>query len=106
MSIEIHVTDDLGETQTLTGEADGTLMELLRDESSGVEGICGGCAACGTCHIVVDEPWQAGLGEPGMDEQILLEALNERTTGSRLSCQLRLAPEMSGMSLTIVPAEC
>lgn len=106
MSIEIHVTDDLGQSQTLTGKAGGTLMELLRDESSGVEGICGGCAACGTCHVVVDEEWHAGLAEPGPDEAILLDALNEKTTGSRLSCQLRLVPEMSGMSLTIVPAEC
>ncbi|WP_027854198.1 2Fe-2S iron-sulfur cluster-binding protein [Marinobacterium litorale] len=106
MTIEIQVTDDLGQTQTLNGEDGNTLMELLRDESSGVDGVCGGCAACGTCHIVVAEEWHSQLPPPGMDEEILLEALNERTDGSRLSCQIRLAPEMSGMALTIVPAEC
>ena len=106
MTIAIQVTDDQGRTRTLSGEASTTLMELLRDESSGVDGICGGCASCGTCHIVVDEAWQARLPSPGMDEEALLDALNERTWGSRLSCQIRLTPEMNGLTLTIVPAEC
>ncbi len=106
MTIAIQVTDDQGQTQTLSGEASSTLMELLRDESSGVDGVCGGCAACGTCHIVVDDDWHARLPPPGMDEEILLDALNERTECSRLSCQIRLTPEMDGLTLTIVPAEC
>ncbi len=95
MTIEIQVTDDQGQTRSLTGEAGNTLMELLRDESSGVDGVCGGCAAC---HIVVEENWVEQLAPPGMDEKILLSALNERTAGSRLSCQIRLAPEMNGLS--------
>ncbi len=106
MTIAIQVTDDQGQTQTLSGEASSTLMELLRDESSGVDGICGGCAACGTCHVVVEDAWHARLPPPGMDEEILLDALNERTEGSRLSCQIRLTQEMDGLTLTIVPAEC
>jgi len=106
MTIEIQVTDDQGQTQSLIGEAGNTLMELLRDESSGVDGVCGGCAACGTCHIVVEERWVEQLAPPGMDEEILLSALNERTAGSRLSCQIRLSPDMSGLALAIVPAEC
>lgn len=106
MTIEIHVTDDLGQQQMLTGQPGNTLMELLRDESSGVEGVCGGCAACGTCHIVVTNEWLDQLPVPNMDEEALLEALNERTAGSRLSCQIRLATQMSGLSLRIVPTEC
>lgn len=106
MSIQINVIDANGLQQQLQAEPGSSLMELLRDHSSGVEGVCGGCCACGTCHVVLDEAWQQPSGNSKPEEEALLEALDERTQGSRLSCQLRLSTEMNGLSLRIVPAEC
>ncbi|GAB0154251.1 MULTISPECIES: 2Fe-2S iron-sulfur cluster-binding protein [unclassified Marinobacterium] len=106
MSIQIHVIDANGHQQRLQADPGSSLMELLRDQSSGVEGICGGCCACGTCHIVLESDWQPLLGTAQPEEEALLDALDERTSGSRLSCQLRLSQEMDGLSLRIVPAEC
>lgn len=106
MSIQINVIDANGMQQRLQADPGSSLMELLRDQSSGVEGVCGGCCACGTCHIVLESDWQPLLGTAQPEEEALLDALDERTSGSRLSCQLRLSHEMDGLSLRIVPAEC
>lgn len=105
MNILVNVTDDGGRQQQLEAAANTTLMEILRDHSSGVEGVCGGCAACGTCHVVVDADWQSRLPPIKPEEEALLEALEERAAGSRLSCQLRLEPDLHGLGLRIVPAE-
>ena len=106
MSIHVHVTGADDVAAILQADDGVVLMELLRDESSGVEGVCGGCAACGTCHIVVDDAWIEQLPAIAEEEQALLEALDVDEAGSRLSCQITLNPELDGLALRIVPAEC
>lgn len=59
----------------------------------GVEGECGGCLTCATCHVFAPE----GLGEPGDDEDAMLEETEvPRRPESRLSCQITVTAEMDG----------
>lgn len=106
MGIRIEVTAASGQHQQLVADDGAVLMELLRDQSDGVEGVCGGCAACGTCHVHIDQAWLERLPEATAAERELLEALDAHDPRSRLSCQIRLQPELDGLSLRIVPAEC
>jgi ferredoxin, 2Fe-2S len=71
--------------------------------SHGVDGIlaeCGGGAVCGTCHVYVDDAWIDRLPCVGIDEDALLEGVTaERRPNSRLSCQIKIVPELDGLVL-------
>jgi 2Fe-2S ferredoxin len=57
---------------------------------------CGGAAMCATCHAYV-EP-MAGLPPVGaVEEEMLESAAAERRPTSRLSCQIKLKPELDGL---------
>ncbi|MCU1691865.1 MAG: (2Fe-2S)-binding protein [Frankiales bacterium] len=76
---------------------------------NGVPGIvaeCGGSMSCATCHVYVDEVWQAVVGPAaGLEDDMLDEALADRLPGSRLSCQLDVTPELDGLSVVVPPVQ-
>lgn len=68
---------------------------------AGIDGIvaeCGGQAMCATCHVYVDSAWADRLPPVGDDEDEMLEdTVCERTSESRLSCQLPVTDELDGL---------
>ena len=92
--ISVKVTTRDGEEKTVTqGAGHTTLMQMLYEEDIGVEAVCGGCASCATCHVLIDPNWMGKLPERDQAELMLLQYAEfydpER---SRLSCQLALTP--------------
>lgn len=82
------------------------LMDALRDANTGVEGTCGGMMSCGTCHVYVQADWLVRLPAKSQDETDMLEAIAEIVTvkpESRLSCQIPVTEELSGLHLEIGP---
>lgn len=67
----------------------------------GIDGIvaeCGGNAMCATCHVYVDESWIARLASMSEEENELLDGVAaERQKNSRLSCQIKVTPELDGL---------
>jgi len=81
-----------------------SLMTVLRQRATGVEGICGGACACGTCHVYVHPDWRARLPPTDADEEALLDCLpSRRPDESRLSCQITLTPDLDGLMVTVAP---
>ena len=80
-----------------------TLMQAATGH--GVDGIvaeCGGSCICATCHVWVDEPWAAQLPPPEPHElEMLALVAAERRPGSRLSCQIRLGPQLQGLVVRV-----
>ena len=69
---------------------------------AGITGQCGGAMACGTCHVYVDPAWYAKTGAPDDMESDMLEiTVAERKPTSRLSCQIKAAPELDGLILRV-----
>ena len=65
-----------------------------------IEGECGGCLSCATCHVFVDPEWFAKTGEIDDIEDTMLEMTDvEREDNSRLSCQIIASPELDGLVL-------
>ena len=71
-----------------------------------IEGECGGCLSCATCHVFVDEAWLAKTGEVDDVEDTMLEMTDvEREPNSRLSCQIVASPELDGLILRVPEPE-
>jgi ferredoxin, 2Fe-2S len=72
--------------------ASGTsvMLAAVRNGVSGIEGECGGCLDCATCHVYIDETQVAALPPPRDDElELLVSVSAPRKPNSRLSCQLK-----------------
>lgn len=68
----------------------------------GIDGECGGCLSCATCHVYVDEAHAARLRPPAADELDMLTGVAaERRPTSRLSCQISMTPELDGIVVHI-----
>ena len=79
-----------------------TVMEnAVRNAVPGIEAECGGACACATCHVYVDEAWVAITGEPEAMEEDMLDFAQDVQPNSRLSCQIRVKPELDGLIVRI-----
>jgi ferredoxin, 2Fe-2S len=104
--LQLIVTVRSGEECHVTGKLGDTLMETLRAADVGdIQALCGGCCSCATCHVYVDPALLDVLPAMGQDERDLLDGVEFRRPNSRLSCQLRLAPELEGLRVTVGTGE-
>ena len=100
--IEISFTEADGNTCVLSAEPGGTLLNAIL--GAGIKGIvaeCGGGCSCGTCHVHVDPDWTGRLPVPADDETDMLSLAEDVTEQSRLACQIRLVPELDGLSVAL-----
>lgn len=79
-------------------------MEGIRDAGE-IEAVCGGQGVCATCHVHVSPEWVEIVGPPGDVEAELLDSSLERRPNSRLSCQIVMTDEISGLEIAIAQAE-
>ena len=103
---KLVVTNREGETSEIEVEDGLTVMEAVRDNGfDELLALCGGCCSCATCHVFVEDTAGGSLPEMSEDEDDLLESSDHRNEKSRLSCQIPLTAELSGMKVTIAPED-
>ena len=91
--------------QVVECEPEMTLMEVARLHNvPGIEAECGGACACATCHVYVDEAWRDRTGTPSQMEEDMLDFAFDVRDSSRLSCQIKVKPELDGL-IVRVPAK-
>ena len=96
--VQITYIDADGASRTVEGEVGATVMETaIRNGVPGIVAECGGACACATCHVYVDEEWRAATGEPQPMEEDMLDFASDVRPNSRLSCQIRVKPELDGL---------
>lgn len=92
----------------LAFDADAGTSVMQTAVSNGVTEIvaeCGGTLACATCHVYVADDFLDKLPPISEDEEEMLDyTASPREPGSRLSCQLRLGPDLDGIVVRL-PAE-
>lgn len=89
--------------QVIEAEPGQSLMKAAVDANiHGIEADCGGSLTCATCHVMIGAPWAAMLSPPIPDETDMLDfASSPVGPDSRLSCQVRLTPDMDGMEVRL-----
>ena len=99
--MKIRVIDRDGNKHELEGDPNSTLMEILRDADLDIEAACGGCCACATCHVYINDQWLEKISPKDDDEESMLDQAFEVRNTSRLSCQISLSDELDGIELEI-----
>lgn len=103
--ITLIVRDRGNQVREIQAGENQLLMEVLREYEWGVPAICGGVCSCATCHVYLDEAWREAFPEPDYDEEDLVETLEHKQPGSRLSCHLTLGEAHDGLALALAPDE-
>ena len=100
---KIIVKDREGNVQELSADIGLTLMEIIRDAGMDIEAACGGCCACATCHLYVDNDWLSKLNAKEDDEESMLDQAFNVQDNSRLGCQIEFNDELDGIKVELDP---
>ena len=96
-------TDRQGKVIELTAELGMSLMEIIRDAGMDIEAACGGCCACATCHIYVENEWVPKLIKADEDEESMLDQAFDVKSNSRLGCQIQFTQDLDGIKVELAP---
>jgi ferredoxin, 2Fe-2S len=97
---KITFIDTAGTARTVEGEVGATVMETaIKNGVPGIEAECGGACACSTCHVYIEEPWLAKVGEPSPMEEDMLDFAYDVQPNSRLSCQIKVTEDIDGLTV-------
>jgi 2Fe-2S ferredoxin len=100
--VKITFVQPDGTRQVVEAEPGITVMEAAKlNLVPGIEAECGGACACATCHVYVDEAWRQGTGAPSQMEEDMLDFAFEVREESRLSCQIKVSPDLDGLIVRV-----
>jgi 2Fe-2S ferredoxin len=98
MPIVKFIEHDGAQHQVEVPVGDSVMQGAVNHGISGIAADCGGGLACATCHCYVDEAWTDRAGAPSETERQMLDATaSPRKPNSRLSCQITVTDELSGL---------
>lgn len=100
----IHVTfiGKDGQAVEVAASEGASLMETaIRNGVAGIEAECGGACSCATCHVYVDPEWRDKVGAPNAMEADMLDMAFDVELNSRLACQIRVSPELDGLTVRL-----
>jgi 2Fe-2S ferredoxin len=104
--VKLVVTDKDGRVVEVEARAGLSIMENIRELPRSVEAICGGLCSCATCHVLVDDDWAGRLAPRRFEERLMLAGSPLfDAVRSRLSCQIKVIPELEGLRLTVAPGD-
>lgn len=87
-------------------EGMSAMEAALNNAVPGIDGDCGGQAACATCHVFVDPDWLGRTGRADPEVELpLLELAEGIQENSRLACQIFLTSDLDGLVLRMPEAQ-
>lgn len=97
------ITPDGNRHEIIAKDGVSVMQTALAADLEGIIGECGGSMMCATCHCY-DEEGRAGPRSDG-EEEMLESAVSEVTDQSRLSCQIKVSPDLDGMVIRLPAAQ-
>lgn len=78
------------------------MQAAVMENIKGIDGECGGCLSCATCHVYVESLAAGDLPAKDPDEESLLEGVAaELRPESRLACQIVMTPALVGLVVRV-----
>jgi 2Fe-2S ferredoxin len=72
----------------------------------GIMGDCGGDVSCATCHVFIDASFLSKIPPPERNEDEMLDfTATARECNSRLSCQILMTEELSGLTVRVAESQ-
>lgn len=103
--VKITFVEHDGSRTEVEAEVGQSLMKAATYGSvAGISADCGGNCACGTCRIYVPAERRGQLPAIKGSEQEMIDYWGDTTDGVRLSCQIKVNPEMDGLVIQL-PAD-
>lgn len=98
-----------GTTREVDAPLGLSVMEIAqKNDIEEIEGACGGCMACATCHVYVHPDWWGKClpeGERSLEEEDMLDLAFDVRDLSRLGCQIVITEDMDGLVVALPGAE-
>ena len=99
---KVTFIEDNGKPHTIELAEGWSLMEgAVKNSVPGIDADCGGACACATCHVYVDPDWTAALPPKSDSEEAMLDFALVTSPNSRLSCQIKVTPELDGLIVRV-----
>lgn len=92
-----YIENDGTEHQVEVGNGLTVMEGAIRNMVPGIDADCGGACACATCHVYVDQAFEAKTGERSSMEESMLDFASDVQDNSRLSCQIKVTDELDGL---------
>lgn len=67
----------------------------------GIDADCGGECSCATCHALISAEWQTKLDAPSESEESMLDLNPDRSSESRLTCQIKMSDDLDGIVVNL-----
>lgn len=100
--VKIIYVEHSGAEHTVEVPEGWSLMEgAVKNRVPGIDAECGGACACATCHAYVEGEWAGKVPPLQETEESLLGFAQDRRPTSRLSCQIKVTPELEGFVLRL-----
>lgn len=91
-----------GTEHVVQEEVGRSLMQAAVDHLvPGIVADCGGSCSCATCHGYIDTAWASQLPATDDNEKSMLECVLDGADNSRLTCQIRITPELDGLIIRL-----
>ncbi len=79
------------------GDGEVVMRVAVRSGFSGILAECGGACSCATCHVHIDKSWYKQVPLRSELETEMLDFAEGVDDTSRLSCQIKITPELDGI---------
>jgi len=80
---------------------DSIMTAAVSNLVPGIDADCGGECSCATCHVLISPEWQAKLEATSETEESMLDLNPDRSTESRLSCQIIVSDNLDGIVVNL-----
>ena len=100
--VQITFIHDDGREEVVNVQPGASLMHAAT--GAGIDSIvaeCGGAAMCATCHIYLEDDDASVPAMNEVEDEMLNSTASERRAGSRLSCQIKITPELDGLRVRL-----
>ncbi len=101
-AVNFLYVDKQGGVTEVTAQPGETLMEVATANGvAGIDADCGGCCACGTCRVRLEDAVLATVPAIQPDERDILDFGSSGNNNERLGCQVRITDAFAGCKVVV-----